>query len=55
VLHDDDQQVARDYDVARLPLTVLVDPHGTVRHVHEKYQGGDAARYEEELVALLDE
>jgi peroxiredoxin len=55
VLHDGDQQVAREYDLSDLPLTVLVDPHGNVRHVHQKYRGGDAALYDEELAALLQE
>jgi len=55
VLHDRDQVVARQYELANLPLTVLVDAHGKVRHVHEKYRGGDAALYDEELAALLQE
>ena len=55
MLHDSDQSVARHYALSSLPLTVLVDPHGKVRHVHEKYRGGDAALYDEELAALLRE
>lgn len=55
VLHDSDQQVARQYELANLPLTVVVDAHGNVRHVHEKYRGSDAALYDEELTALLQE
>jgi peroxiredoxin len=55
VLHDSDQSVARQYELTDLPLTVLVDPHGKVRYVHEKYRGGDAALYAEELAALLQE
>ncbi|MDH5275961.1 MAG: TlpA family protein disulfide reductase [Gammaproteobacteria bacterium] len=55
VLHDGDGAVARQYDLSNLPLTVLVDAHGKVRHVHEKYRGGDAALYDEELAALLQE
>jgi peroxiredoxin len=55
VLHDADQSVARQYELTDLPLTVLVDPHGKVRYVHEKYRGGDAALYAEELAALLQE
>jgi peroxiredoxin len=55
VLHDSDQAVARQYDLSNLPLTVLVDAHGKVRHVHEKYRGSDAALYDEELAALLQE
>lgn len=55
VLHDSDQSVARQYELSDLPLTVLVDAHGAVRYVHEKYRGGDAALYAEELTALLVE
>jgi peroxiredoxin len=55
VLHDRDGAVARQYELSNLPMTVFVDAHGTVRHVHEKYRGGDAALYDEELAALLQE
>ena len=55
MLHDGDQSVARQYELSDLPLTVLVDAHGKVRYVHEKYRGGDAALYDEELAALLQE
>ncbi len=55
LLHDSDQSVARQYALTELPMTVLVDPHGKVRYVHQKYRGGDAALYEEELAALLQE
>jgi len=55
VLHDGEQAVARQYALSELPLTVLVDAHGKVRHVHQKYRGGDAALYDEELAALLAE
>jgi peroxiredoxin len=55
MLHDSDQSVARQYELSDLPMTVLVDPHGKVRYVHQKYQGGDAALYAEELAALLRE
>jgi peroxiredoxin len=55
VLHDADQTVARQYELSDLPLTVLVDPHGKVRYVHQKYRGGDAALYDGELTALIQE
>ena len=55
VLRDSEQAVARQYALAELPLTLVVDPHGKVRHVHEKYRGGDAALYDEEVAALLKE
>ena len=55
VLHDREQSVARDYALSSLPLTVFVDAHGKVRFIHEKYRGGDAALFSEELAALLKE
>ncbi len=55
LLHDSDQSVARQYALTDLPMTVLLDPHGKVRYVHQKYRGSDAALYEEELGALLRE
>ena len=55
VLRDPSGAVARQYDLRDLPLALLLDPSGQVRHVHEKYGDGDAARYEAELTALLSE
>ena len=55
LLHDSDQSVARQYALTDLPMTVLLDPHGKVRYVHQKYRGSDAALYAEELGALLRE
>ncbi len=55
MLHDAEQLVARQYQLSELPLVVVVDANGTVRHVHRKYRGGDAALYDEELTALLQE
>lgn len=55
VLHDADHAVAREYDLSDLPLTVLIDPAGKVRYVHEKFGGGDAALYDEELARLVNE
>ena len=55
VLLDDRHVAARLYDMNELPMTVLVDPHGTVRYVHEGYGAGDAATYQHELEELLTE
>ena len=38
-----------------LPLVLVVDQHGVIRHVHEKYRDGDAGTYEAELRALFRE
>jgi peroxiredoxin len=53
VLHDADQSVVRQYDPSTLPFAVLVDPHGTVRHVHAGYRAEDATTYADELAALI--
>jgi peroxiredoxin len=53
VLHDADQSVVRQYDPSTLPFAVLVDPHGTVRHVHAGYRADDATTYADELAALI--
>ena len=36
-----------------LPFAVLVDPHGTVRHVHAGYRAEDAMAFGDELAALI--
>ena len=53
VLHDADQSVVRQYDPSTLPFAVLVDPHGTVRHVHAGYRADDATIYADQLAALI--
>ena len=55
VLRDDKKTVARLYDPDTMPLTIIVDHGGTVRHVHEGYRPGDEALYQSELAALLAE
>ncbi len=53
VMHDADQSVIRQYNPSVLPFAVLVDPHGTVRHVHAGYRAEDALAYADELAALI--
>jgi peroxiredoxin len=53
ILHDADQSVVRQYDPSTLPFAVLVDPHGTVRHVHAGYRADDATTYADELATLI--
>ncbi len=53
VLHDVHQSVVREYDPSVLPFAVLVDPHGTVRHVHAGYRAEDAMAFADELAALI--
>ncbi len=55
VLFDSQKKVVRLYDPDRLPMTVMIDPHGTVRFIHEGYQSGDEAQYVQEIAELLAE
>ncbi len=55
VLFDVDKSVIRLYDPDKLPMIVMVDPHGTVRYIHEGYRTGDEALYAQELATLLTE
>ena len=55
VLFDTDKIVSRLYDPHRLPMTVIVDPHGTVRYIQEGYSRGDEVLYAQKLAELLAE
>jgi peroxiredoxin len=55
LLLDPTKSVSRLYQVDNLPMTVLIDRGGIVRHVHRDYSGKDEALYLQELRALLNE
>ena len=55
LLLDPSKSVSRLYQVDNLPMTVLIDRGGVVRHVHRDYSGKDEALYLKELRALLNE
>lgn len=55
VLLDPDKAVARAYRVDNLPMLMLVDRAGVVRHVHRDYRGGDERALLERIRPLLDE
>ncbi len=55
VLFDTDKTVSRLYDPAKLPMTILIDPHGVVRYIHEGFHRGDEALYAQELAELSAE
>lgn len=55
VLFDDKKEVSKLYQVEAMPVTVLVDRHGTVRHVHHGYKPGYEEKYLTEIRALLRE
>ena len=55
LLMDPAKTVARLYRVDSLPLLLLIDRSGVVRHVHRDYRAGDEAGYLAQLKTLLDE
>jgi peroxiredoxin len=55
VLLDPDKSVARTYRVDNLPLLLLIDRAGNVRHVHRDFRSGDESRFVERIKPLLDE
>lgn len=55
LLLDPSKSVSRLYAVDNLPMTVLIDRGGVVRHVHRDYNAKDEALYLKELRALLNE
>ena len=55
VLFDQAKEVSKLYQVEAMPVTVLVDREGTVRHVHLGYKPGDEEKYLTQIRALLRE
>jgi peroxiredoxin len=57
VLFDEDErkEVSKLYEVEAMPVTVLVDREGTVRHVHHGYKPGYEEKYLTEIRSLLRE
>lgn len=53
IVHDGDHRVARRYRPSKMPSSYVIDRKGIVRHVHQGYSSGDAARFEREIKALL--
>jgi peroxiredoxin len=55
VLFDARKEVSKLYQVDAMPVTVIVDREGTVRHVHQGYQPGYEQKYLEQIRSLLRE
>ncbi len=55
VLFDEDKKVSKLYEVETMPLTILLDREGTVRHVHHGYRPGYEQKYLNEIRSLLRE
>lgn len=55
VLFDEQKEVSKLYAVDSMPVTVLVDREGKIRHVHHGYKPGYEENYLTEIRALLRE
>lgn len=55
VLFDEKKEVSKLYQVEAMPVTVLLDREGTVRHVHHGYKPGYEQKYLDEIRSLLRE
>ena len=55
VLFDESKDVSKLYAVEAMPVTILVDREGTVRHVHHGYKPGYEEKYLTEIRSLLRE
>jgi len=55
VLFDARKEVSELYEVEAMPVTVLVDREGNVRHVHHGYKPGYEEKYLDQVRSLLRE
>lgn len=55
VLFDARKEVSKLYEVEAMPVTVLIDREGMVRHVHHGYKPGYEDAYLDQIRALLRE
>jgi peroxiredoxin len=55
LLLDPSKQVSRQYRVDSLPMTILIDRGGAIRHMHRDYGEESEGRYLQQLRALLNE
>ncbi len=55
VLFDARKEVSKLYEVEAMPVTVLVDREGKVRHVHHGYKPGYEDKYLDQIRSLLRE
>lgn len=55
ILFDDSNLVSELYQVDAMPVTVLVDRNGEIRHMHRGYKPGYEEAYEQQVRALIKE
>lgn len=55
VLFDSRKEVSQLYQVDAMPVTVILDREGNVRHVHQGYKPGYEVKYLDQIRSLLRE
>ncbi len=55
IMFDTGSDIGRDYQLAKMPVTILVDRSGVVRFFHIGFQRGDDRMYLEQIRELLRE
>ena len=55
VLFDSRKEVSKLYDVESMPVTILIDREGRIRHVHHGYKAGYEDKYLDQIRSLLRE
>lgn len=55
VVFDSDKTVSEQYDVSAMPVTILLDREGVVRHVHYGYKPGYEDTYVQQIRELIRE
>ncbi len=55
LLFDPEKSVARQYRVDSLPMLLLIDRAGVVRHVHREFRAGNEVEYQSQIKSLLNE
>jgi len=52
---DSDKNISRGYRVNTMPMTVIIDDKGKIRHVHHGFKSGYIEKYNAEVRKLLTE
>ena len=55
IMFDNGSDIGRDYQLAKMPMTILVDRSGVVRYSHLGYKRGDDRIYLDQIRELLRE
>jgi peroxiredoxin len=55
MLLDPEKSVARAYRIDNLPMLLVIDRGGAIRHAHRDYRPADEALYQQQIKVLLDE